>query len=108
MKNEIPHLDLFMMCKSVNRGAFSRLPSGYSFRLCRPDELDTWKRLCVEKPEYVRYVDEEFDRVYAKRKDEFYQRCTFVRDENGRAIATCFLWKAYGKINTLHWLRVLP
>ena len=23
-------------------------------------------------------------------------------------MGTCFLWKAYGKITTLHWLKVLP
>jgi GNAT superfamily N-acetyltransferase len=47
-----------------------------------------------------------FDGVYAKKGDLFYETCLFVCDANDRPIATCFAWKAYDRITTIHWLKV--
>ena len=45
MALEIPAYNLFMMCESLQREAFAPLPAGYSVRLCREDELETWMAL---------------------------------------------------------------
>ncbi len=106
---EMPELNLFMMCARVNRQAFRALPEGFHIRLCRPDELGTWGKLNLDDPRYPDYMAEYFARVYGARREEFFQRCTFVCDEGDRPIATCFLWRAYeARIHTLHWFKVLP
>jgi GNAT superfamily N-acetyltransferase len=64
--------------------------------------------LALEEPQYVDYLTEYFDAVYADKADEFFERCLFVCDPQGKPVGTCFLWKAYGKIETIHWLHVLP
>lgn len=51
MALEIPAYNLFMMCESLRREAFAPLPAGYSVRLCREDELETWMALNAESPE---------------------------------------------------------
>ena len=108
MKYDIPELNLFMKCSCLREEAFGKLPEGYTVRLCRRDELETWKVLALEEPQYVDYLTEYFDAVYADKADEFFERCLFVCDPQGKPVGTCFLWKAYGKIETIHWLHVLP
>ena len=108
MKHDIPELNLFMKCSCLREEAFGKLPEGYTVRLCRRDELETWKVLALEEPQYVDYLTEYFDAVYADKADEFFERCLFVCDPQGKPVGTCFLWKAYGKIETIHWLHVLP
>ena len=48
-----------------------------------------------------------FNNVYLHNEEEFYNQCLFICDKNDKPVATCFLWKAYGKIYTIHWLKVL-
>ena len=108
MKYDIPELNLFMKCSCLQEEAFGKLPEGYTVRLCRRDELEIWKVLALEEPQYVDYLTEYFDAVYADKADEFFERCLFVCDPQGKPVGTCFLWKAYGKIETIHWLHVLP
>ena len=108
MKYDIPELNLFMKCSCLQEEAFGKLPEGYAVRLCRRDELEIWKVLALEEPQYVDYLTEYFDAVYADKADEFFERCLFVCDPQGKPVGTCFLWKAYGKIETIHWLHVLP
>ena len=101
-------LDLFMMCEALRRSAFTSPPPGYHCRLCRRDELAVWKNLCVPDPRFTFVLDDYFTQVYAPEGDLFFHRCTFLCDETDQPVGTCFLWKAYGRILTLHWLRVLP
>lgn len=114
-EREIPDLNLFMVCRKPNQQAYSTLPVGYCFSLCRPDELDTWKRFPLDGNEFDnpedylafdRYMTNFFNQVYSKQEDLFYSKCLFVRNEKGIPVATCFIWKAYHKINTLQWLKV--
>jgi len=100
-------LNIFMQCHRPNPAAFQDLPEGFSFRLCRENEIDIWARIVAEE-KYVGYVMEFFDRVYALRLHEFFENCWFVCDLTGKPIGSCMIWRAYGKINTLGWLRVLP
>jgi len=98
---------LFMMCERLNVDACSILPDGYTFRQVRRDELEIWKRTIVDV-QYVDYVTEYYDNIYAAKADEFFRRCIFVCDGNDKPVASCMLWRAYGQIETLGWLRVLP
>ena len=98
--------NLFMTCESPNAAAFRELSSRYRFRLCRNDELDVWMHTAVDAP-YVKYAADYYRRVYEKSASEFFRRCTFVCDENDNPVATGFIWKSYGLINTLAWLRVV-
>lgn len=107
-KHSIPPLNLFMMCSAINPDAFRSLPDGFHFRYCRKNELESWKLLCLEDPRYIDFLTDYYQKVYAHREDEFFRRCLFACNENDTPIGTCFLWNAYGKINTLHWFRVLP
>lgn len=101
------NLNLFMMCESPNRAAFRELPPRYSFRLCRQDEIETWKRVAVEQP-YIDSVTDYFAQVYARRADEFFDRCLFVCNSNAEPVSTCCLWRAYGLVETIGWFRTLP
>ena len=103
----IGNYHLFMMCQTPNFDAFRDLPEGYISRLCRPDELEVWKRVAADEA-YVDYVSEYYDRVYAPHGDKFFEKCTFVCDENDKPVATSFIWKSYGLINTVGWTRTLP
>lgn len=108
MALEIPAYNLFMMCESLRREAFAPLPAGYSVRLCREDELETWMALNAESPESLPFLQDYYQRVYQNKGKLFFEKCLFVCDSQDTPVGTCFLWKAYGKITTLHWLKVLP
>jgi len=103
----VGNYNLFMQCDSLEPNAFRELPKKYTFRLCRRDELEIWKRIVVEE-QYVGYVTEYYEKVYAPREDEFFRRCLFVCDTDDKPVASTFIWRSYGQINTVGWFRVLP
>ena len=103
----VGNYNLFMQCDTPDKTAFCELPHGFSFRLCRHDELDVWKRVVAEE-QYVDYVAEYYEKVYAKHADEFFRRCMFICDTSDKPVASTFIWRSYGKINTVGWFRVLP
>ena len=100
-------LNLFMQCKNLRSDAFRLLPEGYSFRLCRRDELETWKRIVAEE-QYVDLITKYYNDVYAAHEDEFFKRCVFVCNADDKPIASCLVWRSYGLIYTIGWFRVLP
>jgi len=87
-------LNLFMQCDVPNKAAYRDLPSGFSIRSCRCDELDVWMHIIAEA-QYVNYVAEFYDKVYAKNEDEFFQRCKFVCNEKDKPITSTFIWRSY-------------
>jgi GNAT superfamily N-acetyltransferase len=103
----IGNLNLFMQCESPNGDAFRALPDGYSYRLCRNDELESWKNVVAEA-QFVDYVTDYYNKVYVKHGDEFYRRCLFICESEDKPVASCIIWRSYGLINTVGWLRVLP
>lgn len=111
MPTEIPDLNLFMMCEKLNRDALRPLPEGYHMRYGREDELDIWKAMHFDDPavarEYHGYMGKYFDAVYAPKGDLFFRRCLYVCDKNDVPVGTCFVWKAYDRVNTIHWYKVL-
>lgn len=104
--------NLFMMCENVNREAFSSIPPGYSVRCCRKEELAIWKAFPFDDnesaKEYEKYMTNYFNRVYASKEDLFFKQCKFVVEKNtDKPVATCFAWKAYNSITTIHWFKTL-
>jgi ribosomal protein S18 acetylase RimI-like enzyme len=111
VEEKIPDKNLFMMCTKVNKASFSELPDGYHMRNLKENELDIWKAMPFDEPEmakkYYGFMSDYFNNVYLEKKDEFFKRCIFVCNVEDKPIGTCFIWKAYDKINTIHWLKIL-
>ena len=114
MSGAIPSKDLFMMCTGVNTFAFRDLPQGYHFRMCRKDELEIWKEMLLDFPhtpeiheEYMKIMTDYYNNVYANKSDLFFEKCLLVCNEKDIPIGRGFIWKAYDKINTVHWYKVL-
>lgn len=111
MEEQIPDKNLFMMCRKLNNDATRKIPNGFHVRYCRKNELDIWKAIHFDTPEFaMKYYDfmtEYYNNVYLPKGDLFFQRCLFVCDQGDKPIGTCFLWKAYNSIWTLHWFKVL-
>jgi ribosomal protein S18 acetylase RimI-like enzyme len=102
--------NIFMICKQVNRQAFSALPPGFAVRTLRRDELAFWKAMPFDDDyttEHAAYMDEFFRRTYAAQEEIFFARTLVVCDPNDQIVGTCFLWKAYDLFNTVHWFKVI-
>jgi ribosomal protein S18 acetylase RimI-like enzyme len=111
MKESIPDKNLFMMCAEMNRAALSELPQGYHIRNIKEDELDIWKAMPFDEKDlsekYYDYMTNYFNAVYSPKRNEFFNKCLFVCDHKDKPAGTCFIWKAYDKINTIQWLKIL-
>lgn len=102
--------NLFMMCKQLNRQAFTNLPQGFAVRTLRRDELDFWKAMPFDDDytaEHAAYMDEFFRITYAAQEETFFARTLVVCDPKDHIVGTCFLWQAYGLFNTVHWFKVV-
>ena len=111
-EQDIPDLNMFMMCDKLNKNALSEIPEGFHIRNIRPEELKIWKEFHFDsendKKENYEYMSNYFDNVYSANLDDFYNRCLFLcKDETDKPVATCFVWKSYNKINTIHWFKTL-
>jgi len=114
MSGAIPSKDLFMMCPVLNTSALRELPQGFHFRMCRRDELEVWKEMLLDFPhtpevhdEYMQVMTNYYNEVYAHKSDLFFQKCLLVCNENDTPVGRGFIWKAYDKINTIHWYKVV-
>lgn len=108
--SNLPDMNLFMLCNKVNPKAFSSLPEGYSIRSLKPSELEIWKSLPFDgyyPDEYKLFMTEYFDRVYANKDEDFFSKCKVVVNKNDEIVSTCFLWKSYNNVTTLHWLKTI-
>lgn len=108
-EEEIPDYNIFMMCPQLNKSALAALGNDYHLRNCRPDELETWKAFPFDTevipPEYEAFMDQIIHDTYARDMETFYQNTLFVCDKDDQPIATCSHWKAYGKFQSIHWLK---
>ncbi|MBS4203069.1 GNAT family N-acetyltransferase [Lederbergia citrea] len=111
MADQIPDKNLFMMCQTLNTDALRKLPKGFHVRYCRKNELDIWKAMHFNTPEiamkYYDFMTDYFNSVYLPKKDLFYQSCLFICNKFDKPVGTCFVWKSYNTIHTLHWFKVL-
>ena len=110
MEKEIPDKNLFMVCTRLNKNALTELSKEYYIRNCKENELAIWKAMPFDDPEiakkYYNFMTEYFDNVYKNKIKEFFNKCIFVCDRNDVPVGTCFLWKAYGKVNTIHYIYI--
>lgn len=108
-EEEIPDYNIFMMCERVNHLALTDLPPDYTFRNCRPEDLELWKGFPFDSDrvpaEYEAFMNQIINDSYRGKMDTFFKNTLFVCNRDGRPVATCSHWKAYGKINTIHWLK---
>jgi ribosomal protein S18 acetylase RimI-like enzyme len=110
-EDAIPDLNIFMMCEALNRNSRTELPVNYSIRNCRPDELDIWKMMPFDDVDmakkYEGFMSDYFTTTYVGKEELFFAKTLFVCDGQDRPIATCLSWKAYDKLNTIQWFKVL-
>ena len=111
-EKDIPDLNIFMMCEKVNTSAFSDLNKNYYIRNCREDELDIWKEFHFnnkeDKKKYYQYMTNYLKNVYEDKEKEFFSKCLFICEKStNKPVSTCFIWKAYDKIHTIHWFKTL-
>ena len=108
-EEEIPDYNIFMICERLNEHALTDLPPDYHFRNCRPDELELWKAFPFDSDtlpvEYADFMNQIIEDSYSRDMQTFFQNTLFVCNEAEEPVATCSHWKAYGKINTIHWLK---
>lgn len=107
----MPDLNLFMMCRTLNTSALRELPREFHVRTCRKSELEIWKAIHFDDSrtaaQYRDFMTKYFHDVYAGKGDLFFEKCLFICNEDDKPLGTCFIWKAYDKINTIHWFKVL-
>jgi GNAT superfamily N-acetyltransferase len=107
----LPELNLFMICRSLRREALSAIPAPYRLRSMRPDELATWKAMPFDDEAtaaaFDGFMGDWAARVYGGREAEFHARTLFAVDSDDRPVGTCMLWDAYGRLPTIHWLKVV-
>jgi ribosomal protein S18 acetylase RimI-like enzyme len=110
-EEEIPDYNIFMMCKRINKHALTDLNPDYYFRNCRQEELELWKAFPFDSEtipaEYEDFMNQIINDSYRGKMDTFFKNTLFVCNQEGKPVATCSYWKAYGKINTIHWLKTL-
>lgn len=102
--------NIFMMCKRLNPQAFSSLPPGFTVRTLRRDELAFWQAMPFDDDytaEHAAYMAEFFRITYAAQEEAFFASVRVVCDPHDQIVGTCFLWKAYGLFNTVHWFKVV-
>jgi len=102
--------NIFMMCKRLNRQAFSSLLPGFTVRMLRRKELAFWKAMPFDDDytaEHAAYMDEFFRITYAAQEETFFASVLVVCDPNDQIVGTCFLWQAYGLFSTVHWFKVV-
>ncbi|HEX5828279.1 MAG TPA: GNAT family N-acetyltransferase [Candidatus Limnocylindrales bacterium] len=108
----LPDLNLFMICRTLRREAPRGMPEPYRLRSMRPDELGTWKAMpfddAATAAAFDGFMEEWAARVYRGREAEFHARTLFAVDPDDRPVGTCMLWDAYGRLPTIHWLKVMP
>lgn len=106
----IEDCNLFMMCQNLNQNTLTEIPKGYSARPCRKDEFEIWLEFPfdfeADKKNYQNFMTDYFRDVYAPREELFWKNCLFICDETDTPIGTCFAWKAYGCVTTIHWFKV--
>ena len=108
---DVRDANIFMVMREQNLATPCELPPGYRFRRIKPNEIGVWKRMQFDDDETALrlspYLDEWFKRVYAPKRELFYERVWFVRDRGERPVATCFVWEAYGTLASVHWFKVI-
>lgn len=110
-EEEIPDYNIFMMCEKLNETALIELNKDYHFRNCKPDELEVWKAFPFDSEkvpaEYEDFMNQIIRDSYSTKMETFFRNTIFACNKEDKPIATCSYWRAYDKINSIHWLKTI-
>ncbi|HSK69912.1 MAG TPA: GNAT family N-acetyltransferase [Candidatus Limnocylindria bacterium] len=110
MEHPIPDANLFMMCGRLNPAAMRGMPPGYFVRACRPGEVEWWMAAhfdeAAESRENRAYIARWIAEVYGG-ETAFLRTCLVACGPDDRPVGTCFAWRVYGRVTTVHWFKVL-
>lgn len=89
------------------------LPSGFRFRFFEKGDEQTWARIetLVDEFENEAAALERFNAEFGEHLEEMAERCLFIENEDGEAIATTTAWygNLRGKVEgRIHWVGVIP
>ncbi|NJP36213.1 GNAT family N-acetyltransferase [Alkalicoccus luteus] len=108
---QLPEKNLFMCCHEPNKKAFAAFPAGVHVRSMTAHDLPTWMAMPFDDPAdasaYRPFMEEYVKRVYSSDMKCFFRQTLIVEDDK-RIIGVCTRWKAYGKLETVHWLKTVP
>ncbi|MBS4176503.1 GNAT family N-acetyltransferase [Lederbergia citrea] len=91
------------------------LPTGFQIRLFEKGDEHNWARIESSVDEFKNEIAalEHFTKEFGSHIDEMSNRCLFIENEHGEAIATTTAW--YGDLNgdgeisgRIHWVSVVP
>lgn len=106
---ELPDKHIFMMCPAPRPDRFAAFPAGFSVREMSRSDLPAWMAMPFDDPSEAAthrpFMERYVARVYGADLDRFLER-TAVVERDGRIAGVCTGWKTYGKIETVHWLKV--
>lgn len=107
----LPDKNLFMMCPERRPETFGPFPDGFLVREMTEADLPAWMAMPFDDPRDAEahrpYMEEFVTRVHGPDLERFYDQTTVV-EQNERMVGVCTRWKAYGKIETVQWLKVKP
>jgi TP901 family phage tail tape measure protein len=107
-QGRLQQLQSALDASNARRGIIARTPLGNDPAQAAAQAQAEASRKDAEAAEkYNGFMTDYFNNVYGTQRALFFEKCLFVCDEKDRQIGTCFIWKAYGKINTIHWYKVL-
>lgn len=89
------------------------LPEGFRFRFFQKGDEKTWAKIetLVDEFESEEAALERFSAEFSTHIDDMMERCLFIENEHGEAIATTTAW--YGDLRgftegRIHWVGVIP
>lgn len=100
-----------MMCPERRAETCAPFPDSFFIRKLKGADLPEWMAMPFDDPRddtaHRPYMEEFVTRVYGPDLERFYDQTTVV-EQDGRMVGVCTRWKAYGKIDTVQWLKVKP
>lgn len=107
----LPDKNLFMMCPEYWPATFGPFPDGFLVREMKEADLPAWMAMPFDNPRDAKahhsYMEQYVTRVYGPDLHRFFDQTTVV-EQDGHMVGVCTRWKAYGKIETVQWLKVKP
>jgi len=90
-----------------------KLPEGYKFKFYEKGDAEAWARVETSVLEFDSETDalKYFDEKYTPHEDILSERCIFVINPDGLAVATATAWffeHKQGRVGGLHWISVSP
>jgi ribosomal protein S18 acetylase RimI-like enzyme len=108
---DLPDKNVFMMCREPRPHALAPFPTGFSVRQMGASDLPAWMAMPFDDPRdaavHRPFMEDYVSRVYGGAMDRFFAQ-TMIVEQGGHMVGVCTRWKAYGALETVHWLKVKP